>query len=55
MGYIPRGPLKWSGYALIRGGCWCSGSFAGVFGLGYVWPDGAGGGVGFRCTKPTGL
>lgn len=51
MGYIPRGPLKWSGRALIRGGCWCSDGDAGVFGLDYGWPDSAVGVVGFRYTK----
>lgn len=51
VGYIPDGPLSWSGYALIRGGCWCSGSDAGVFYLGNVWPGNGGVYVGFRCTK----
>jgi hypothetical protein len=55
MGYIPRGPLKWSGNALFRGGCWCSGGFAGVFRLGDGWPGSARDSVGFRCTKPIGL
>jgi formylglycine-generating enzyme required for sulfatase activity len=55
VGYIPGGPLQWSGYALLRGGCWCSDDRAGVFHLGHGWPDGAGGNVGFRCTKPVGL
>ena len=41
----------WSGLALIRGGCWSSDGYAGVFRLGYDWPDGDYGGVGFRCTK----
>jgi formylglycine-generating enzyme required for sulfatase activity len=45
----------WSGYALIRGGCWCSGSGAGVFYLDSGWPDRRSGYVGFRCTKPIGL
>jgi hypothetical protein len=55
MGWYPKAGSDWSGYALIRGGYWCSDSHAGVFDLGGVWPDVAGDGVGFRCTKPTGL
>lgn len=51
VGYIPDGARDWSGYALIRGGCWCSESLAGVFGLNLGWRDGELGGVGFRCTK----
>jgi hypothetical protein len=51
VGYVPEGPLSWSGRALIRGGCWCSGSLAGVFSLGDGWPGGDSNGVGFRCTK----
>jgi formylglycine-generating enzyme required for sulfatase activity len=45
----------WSGHALIRGGCWCSESNAGVFCLGYGWHDYGNVGIGFRCTKPIGL
>ena len=41
----------WSGHALIRGGSWYSGSFAGVFRLVYGRPGGRYGFVGFRCTK----
>lgn len=41
----------WSGRALVRGGCWYSGGYAGVFHLDYDWPDDDYGGVGFRCTK----
>lgn len=41
----------WSGGALVRGGCWGSGSFAGVFRLGRDWPGSRCDGVGFRCTK----
>jgi formylglycine-generating enzyme required for sulfatase activity len=55
VGYVPSGLLRWSGGALIRGGCWCSGSDAGVFRLLGGWPGGALGYVGFRCTKPIGL
>lgn len=51
VGYVPSGPLKWSGGALIRGGCWCSDAYAGVFRLSFVWPGSGSGGVGFRCTK----
>lgn len=52
MGYRPDGECKWSGNALIRGGCWYSGSDAGVFGLYGDWPGDAVGYVGFRCTQP---
>lgn len=52
MGWRPTGECDWSGYALVRGGCWRSESLAGVFRLGYGWPDGASGNVGFRCTLP---
>jgi len=51
VGYIPSGPLNWSGVALVRGGCWFSGSDAGVFRLDGDWPDSAYDRVGFRCTK----
>lgn len=55
MGWRPDGERDWSGSALVRGGCWCSGSDAGAFRLSGGWPDGRGGNVGFRCTKPIGL
>lgn len=55
VGYIPNGPLNWSGYALIRGGCWYSYDYAGVFSLDSGWPDGDYNYVGVRCTKPIGL
>lgn len=55
MGWRPNRRCDWSGYALVRGGCWCSESYAGVFRLGGYWPDYEGGYVGFRCTKPIGL
>ena len=55
MGWRPDGGRDWSGNALVRGGCWGSGSDAGAFDLGYGWPDVRGGDVGFRCTKPIGL
>lgn len=41
----------WSGFALVRGGCWNSGSRAGVFYLDGGWPGGERDYVGFRCTK----
>lgn len=50
-GYLPDAPLNWSRVALIRGGCWCSGDDAGVFLLGYGWPDYGYVYLGFRCTK----
>ena len=50
-GYVPDGPLSWSGRALVRGGFWFSRELAGVFVLGYVWPGDAHSSVGFRCTK----
>lgn len=52
MGWRPDGARDWSGDALIRGGRWDSDALAGVFRLGYVWPDGCYGYVGFRSTKP---
>jgi hypothetical protein len=52
VGLYPKAGYGWSGYALIRGGCWRDGGDAGVFRLGYVRPSGARGYVGFRCTKP---
>lgn len=55
MGWIPSAGTDWSGHALFRGGCWFSGSYAGVFCLGVDWPDYAFDSVGFRCTKPIGL
>jgi formylglycine-generating enzyme required for sulfatase activity len=51
VGYVPNGPLSWSGRALIRGGCWDSDEDAGVFRLDSVWPDYDDFDVGFRCTK----
>lgn len=55
MGWRPSAGSNWSGYALVRGGYWCSGSLAGAFRLDGGWPGGRGGGVGFRCTQPIGL
>lgn len=52
MGWRPTRACGWSGYALIRGGCWDSDSSAGVFYLYGGWPDHASDYVGFRCTKP---
>lgn len=50
-GCVPNGSRNWSGDALVRGGYWYSGSYAGVFLVNYDWPGGEGVGVGFRCTK----
>lgn len=55
MGWHPDAGSDWSGFALVRGGCWCSGSGAGVFFLNYDWPGNGNDDVGFRCTKPIGL
>ena len=52
MGWRPDGERDWSGRALIRGGCWGSGSYAGAFCLFGDWPGYAYDYVGFRCTKP---
>jgi len=49
-GWYPGAGTNWSGHALARGGCWSSGVYAGVFRLGYVWPDSEGGIIGFRST-----
>lgn len=51
MGWYPEGGANWSGVALVRGGCWHSGSYAGVFCLGSGLPDRRGDYIGFRCTK----
>jgi hypothetical protein len=53
MGWRPSACSNWSGRALIRGGCWCSGGDAGAFDLYRGWPDGGNDSVGFRCTKPS--
>lgn len=55
MGWRPEGRPDWSGSALLRGGCWDSGRYAGAFRLSHDWPDLAVGYVGFRCTQPNGL
>jgi formylglycine-generating enzyme required for sulfatase activity len=55
MGWHPGAGTNWSGYALIRGGCWGSESNAGAFSLGVGWPDLRYDSVGFRCTLPIGL
>src|SRR5471030_1714524 len=52
MGHRTDGDVNWSGGALIRGGFWGGGDYAGVFRLGYTAPVDASGVVGFRCTKP---
>jgi hypothetical protein len=55
MGWYPDAEDDWSGFALIRGGCWYSCSDAGVFRLNRDSPDYGSVSVGFRCTKPVGL
>ncbi|WP_112886606.1 SUMF1/EgtB/PvdO family nonheme iron enzyme [Solimicrobium silvestre] len=50
VGYRPNAGCDWSGYALVRGGYWRSGDYAGVFRLGYGGPVYGVDGVGFRCT-----
>lgn len=52
VGYRPDAGRDWSGYALVRGGCWSSRGCAGVFRLdgghpGFEYDD-----IGFRCTLP---
>lgn len=51
MGYIYKGPLSWSGRALVRGGCWDSGGHAGAFRLDYCYPEYRDVQIGFRSTK----
>jgi len=51
MGWQPKAGADWSGRALIRGGCFLSEDYAGVFFLNDVWPVVALDYVGFRCTK----
>jgi len=51
-GWRPGAGAAWSGYALIRGGYWDGGDYAGVFRLSYARPGDADDYVGFRCTKP---
>jgi len=48
------GDGDWSGTALIRGGYWNSGDYAGVFRLSGGWRDGRYVNVSFRCTKSLG-
>jgi hypothetical protein len=55
MGWYPDADDDWSRYALLRGGCWCSSSDAGVFRLNLDSPGDGRNGVGFRCTQPIGL
>lgn len=52
MGWQPSPDANWSGDALLRGGCWNSGSNAGAFNFRSVWPDRRNVSVGFRCTQP---
>lgn len=51
MGWYPVAGHDWSGLALLRGGYWGGGDYAGVFSLGSDWPGVRVGIVGFRCTK----
>jgi hypothetical protein len=51
VGWRPAAGDDWSGGALVRGGCWGGGAYAGVFYLGVGWPVFRLGPVGFRCTK----
>lgn len=51
-GWRPDPGADWSGYALVRGGCWDSGGYAGVFYLDHGGPRCGDGGIGFRCTLP---
>lgn len=51
VGWYPSAGSNWSGVALIRGGCWRSVGYAGVFYLDGVHPDLGYGYIGFRCTK----
>ncbi|MFT3758463.1 hypothetical protein [Thauera sp.] len=50
MGWYPPAGWNWSGYALLRGGCWDGDALAGVFRLGDGGPVSRDGFVGFRCT-----
>lgn len=51
MGWQPSASADWSGRALVRGGYWYDGDYAGVFTLHLGWPDNRYDNVGFRCTK----
>ena len=51
MGWRPDAGDDWSGYALVRGGFWDDGGYAGVFRLDVVSPGSRVDRVGFRCTK----
>ena len=53
MGRRPEAGADWSGRALLRGGYWVDGAYAGVFGLGRGWPGNRYDNVGFRCTYPS--
>lgn len=50
-GWYPSAGTDWSGYELIRGGCWDSEGYAGAFRLDRGWPDYGDDYIGFRCTK----
>lgn len=51
IGWAPQDKISWTGRALIRGGCWNSERYAGVFSLDRDRPGSGWDGVGFRCTK----
>jgi hypothetical protein len=51
VGWYPDADTDWSGYALLRGGCWGSNDLAGVFLLDIDWPVYGNVVVGVRCTK----
>lgn len=53
IGWYPKNG-DWSGGALIRGGDWCSESYAGPARVRDGWPDYRDGDVGVRFTKPNG-
>lgn len=51
VGWYPAAGTDWSSYALVRGGCWNSGDYAGAFYLSVGWPVDEFGIIGFRCTE----
>lgn len=51
VGWYPKAGDDWSGYALVRGGYWNSGDFAGAFYLDGWNPEGRDAEIGFRSTK----
>jgi formylglycine-generating enzyme required for sulfatase activity len=53
MGWRPSQGVDWSSRALLRGGYWGSGDYAGAFRLGVWNPVTRGDSLGFRSTKPS--